>query len=143
MHPLHIPDRSLSLFFASSRQFPPHKNRHQYLCDPVPTMRRSLLVLTASLLVASAAATQLPLPGPSKNSTSKPMSDPSFPQPGSIPAADRLLGSSNSEMSLADALTLERKAGVWWDYARDVSSVVRLNVFSSFLYVGIGADVVM
>lgn len=105
-------------------------------------MRRSLLVLTASLLVASAAATQLPLPGPSKNSTSK-MSDPSFPQPGSIPAADRLLGSSNSEMSLADALTLERKAGVWWDYARDVSSVVRLDVFSSFLYVGIGADVVM
>jgi hypothetical protein len=26
--------------------------------------------------------------------------------------------------SLADRLTVERRGGVWWDYARDVSSVV-------------------
>lgn len=30
----------------------------------------------------------------------------------------------NAGLSLADALTLERKASLWWEYARDVASVV-------------------
>lgn len=34
------------------------------------------------------------------------------------------VGSPASGMSLADALTLERKASLWWEYARDVASVV-------------------
>ncbi|BEI80553.1 hypothetical protein CcaverHIS002_0110820 [Cutaneotrichosporon cavernicola] len=32
-------------------------------------------------------------------------------------------GSGPSGLSLADALTLERQASLWWEYARDVSSV--------------------
>lgn len=33
-------------------------------------------------------------------------------------------GTGSAGLSLADALTLERKASLWWEYARDVSSVV-------------------
>jgi hypothetical protein len=33
-------------------------------------------------------------------------------------------GTGGAGLSLADALTLERKASLWWEYARDVSSVV-------------------
>ncbi|GMK57598.1 hypothetical protein CspeluHIS016_0404320 [Cutaneotrichosporon spelunceum] len=32
-------------------------------------------------------------------------------------------GTGASKLSLADALTLERQASLWWEYARDVSSV--------------------
>lgn len=40
------------------------------------------------------------------------------------------VGSPASGMSLADALTLERKASLWWEYARDVASVVSGRVNS-------------
>lgn len=36
-------------------------------------------------------------------------------------------GGAASGFSLADALTLERKASLWWEYARDVGSVVSVD----------------
>lgn len=86
-------------------------------------MRRSIVILTASLLLAaSATASQHPL-----QSTLSTPSDPSFPPPGSLLNPDRVSIDNPKApgMTLADALTLERKATVWWEYARDVSSVVR------------------
>ena len=108
-------------------------------------MRRSVLAITAAVLLLASlttahatavAAPQLPLPhsDPSRHG------DPSFPQPGSrlmsAPDAnpDRTIvgpSAGRGGMTLADALTLERKAGVWWDYARDVSSVVGVALFSA------------
>lgn len=40
--------------------------------------------------------------------------------------------------TLAEALTIDRKAAVWWDYARDVSSVVcrvTMSVFQCIAHV--------
>lgn len=87
-------------------------------------MRRSVYTLAALLIVASASATQLPLPKLKPANPAKPLSDPSFPQPGSLLSPDRMGTPSTQGMTLADALTLEKKAGVWWEYARDISSVV-------------------
>jgi len=33
-----------------------------------------------------------------------------------------------ASLNLADVLTVERRASLWWDYARDVASVVSLSV---------------
>ena len=33
--------------------------------------------------------------------------------------------STGGGVSLADTLTLERRGRIWWDYAREVQSVVR------------------
>jgi hypothetical protein len=38
--------------------------------------------------------------------------------------------------SLADTLTVERRGRVWWDYARDVSSVVSRREITSFYFLG-------
>lgn len=79
-------------------------------------MRPALLILTTSLFTLAASTVTRP---------QRP--DPSFPQPDSGLVTDELgfgLGKNNGMMTLADALTLERRAGVWWDYARDISSVV-------------------
>jgi hypothetical protein len=79
------------------------------------------LPLTLALTLATiAVARQLPLDLHSP----KPASDPSFPQPGTPGLAMDL--PSLPAMSLADALTIEKKASLWWDYARDVGSVVSL-----------------
>jgi hypothetical protein len=66
------------------------------------------------------------------------LSDPSFPQPGSGGigiggGVESGAGGTVKVMSLADALTLERKAGVWYDYARDVANIVRPLFFYSNL----------
>lgn len=91
-------------------------------------MRRALFIVTA-VLAGTAAATQLPLG--TEQAPSRPMSDPSFPQPGS--GLDRLGGvgiggsagvPSGKGMTLADTLTVDRRGSVWWDYARDIGSVV-------------------
>ena len=91
------------------------------------TMRRSLIAVTASFLTiatVSVSASQFAIPNP--QTPTKPISDPSFPQPGFGLSPDRISGPDlGNGMTLVDALTLERKAGLWWDYARDVSSVVR------------------
>jgi len=77
-------------------------------------MRKSLLTLLVG-------ATALALPV-SALSYQKPMKDPSFPQ-SNAGFGDINTGINDRQMTLADALTLERKVGVWYDYARDVGSV--------------------
>ncbi|WOO82778.1 FAS1 domain-containing protein [Vanrija pseudolonga] len=79
-------------------------------------MRRTALAL---VLFASAAAAFRPVRLPDAVQVSPaPADDPSqfVIQPIDV-------GTAAPGISLADALTLERKASVWWDYARDVSSV--------------------
>lgn len=80
-------------------------------------MRRTALAL---VLFAASAAAFRPVRLPDAVQVSPaPADDPSqfVIQPIDV-------GATAPGISLADALTLERKASVWWDYARDVSSVV-------------------
>jgi len=51
------------------------------------------------------------------------MSDPSFPQSGLL-GTEGPVPQAGQGATLAEALTVDRRAGVWWDYARDVSSIV-------------------
>jgi hypothetical protein len=37
---------------------------------------------------------------------------------------DAGIGADGAGLNLADILTVERRASLWWDYARDVASVV-------------------
>lgn len=36
-------------------------------------------------------------------------------------------GTGGTALNLADVLTVERRASLWWDYARDVASVVSVG----------------
>ena len=102
-------------------------------------MRRSLIALTTILAASSfALASQLPLGQPMRH----PPSDPSFPQPGAFAGIDRPSVEGGpvraGGATLAEALTIDRKAAVWWDYARDVSSVVcrvTMSVFQCIAHV--------
>jgi hypothetical protein len=93
-------------------------------------MRGSLFTLATALtaLAIGAKSAQLPLLNQDQH---RPKPDPSFPQSGTLrPANLQALGSSigigaGGGANLADTLTLERRAGLWWDYARDISAVVR------------------
>ena len=85
-------------------------------------MRRSIVVLTTLFAATSVvAASQFPI----KDQTpGRPLSDPSFPQAGM--GFDGVVGSSGGQgVTLADTLTIDRKGSLWWDYARDLSTVVR------------------
>jgi hypothetical protein len=83
-------------------------------------MRRAFITLTTLLAAGTlVASSQLPL-GPNLG---KPMSDPSFPQPGLLDT-DGPIPQAGQGATLAEALTIDRRAGVWWDYARDVSTIV-------------------
>ena len=83
-------------------------------------MKRSFIALTTILAASSyVLSAQVPL-------YPKPMgdNDPSFPQHGTIKGIQGTNGPVSQGVTLAEALTIDRKAGVWWDYARDVTSVV-------------------
>lgn len=125
-----IPAQSLTLHhpYRCFRNSTCHLQVLLYHPGLVQTMRRALFIVTA-VLAGTAAATQLPLG--TEQAPSRPMSDPSFPQPGS--GLDRLGGvgiggsagvPSGKGMTLADTLTVDRRGSVWWDYARDIGSVV-------------------
>jgi hypothetical protein len=91
------------------------------LTSTIDIMRRFLALATAiSLLALGTSAKQVPL--------GQPMKDPSFPQAGVMdsPGTNTAVGDTAHGANLADTLTLERKAGLWWEYARDVSSVCYL-----------------
>ncbi|KAL1408967.1 hypothetical protein Q8F55_005784 [Vanrija albida] len=80
-------------------------------------MRRTALALV--LLAASAAAFR-PVRLPDAVQVSPALPEADDPSQFVIQPIDT---GSAPGISLADALTLERRASVWWDYARDVSSV--------------------
>jgi hypothetical protein len=48
------------------------------------------------------------------------------PTDSTSPAGDNggVVGVPSGGLNLADVLTVERRASLWWDYARDVASVV-------------------
>ena len=89
-------------------------------------MRRDLFILAATALAATTlvTATQLPLGNP-HHTPSRSNSDPSFPQPaagfGDMSLPGKMAGQG---MTLADTLTVDRRGSLWWEYARDVSSIV-------------------
>jgi hypothetical protein len=120
-------------------------------------MRSSFLTLATAFtaLAMGTKAAQLPLPNQNQQpNTGGLASSPNVPIPGSSydpatdlphtagltraePEARRAAGlqtpehigvGSGSVANLADTLTLERRAGLWWDYARDISAVVRLSL---------------
>lgn len=79
-------------------------------------MRRFIALATAvSLFALGTSANQLPL-GQTGHK------DHSFPQPG-VMAEVGNVGDEARVANLADMLTLDRKAGLWWEYARDVPTV--------------------
>lgn len=85
------------------------------------SMRRFLTIataITAMAFTAGVGAKQLPLGGgkPERN-------DPSFPQQGVMEGPGHKVGDTAQGANLADTLTLDRKGGLWWDYARDISAV--------------------
>ena len=84
-------------------------------------MRQAFITLT-TLLAASTlvVGSQLPL---MPKTPGKIMSDPSFPQTGFV-GTDGPVPQAGQGATLAEALTVDRRAGVWWDYARDVSTIV-------------------
>lgn len=99
-------------------------------------MRGSFFALATALtaFAIGAKSAQLPLMNQGPDRTK---ADPSFPQPGTlIPDNAHGLESSTGHIgvgtgggaNLADTLTLERRAGLWWDYARDISAVVRFEL---------------
>lgn len=83
-------------------------------------MRRAFITLT-TILAASTFAVGSQLPLGTKN-PGKAMSDPSFPQSGLL-GTEGPIPQAGQGATLAEALTVDRRAGVWWDYARDVSSI--------------------
>ena len=86
-------------------------------------MRRFFALAAAiSALALGTSASQLPLGQPHSGTG---MKDPSFPQSGvmDLAGANTVVGDAGRVANLADTLTLDRKAGLWWEYARDVSSV--------------------
>lgn len=84
-------------------------------------MRQTFIALTTLLAVTTfAVGSQLPL----GSKAGKAMTDPSFPQPG-FAGMNGPVPQAGQGATLAEALTIDRRAGVWWDYARDVSSIVR------------------
>lgn len=84
-------------------------------------MRKAFITLTTILAASSfAVGSQLPL---GQEKLGRPMSDPSFPQPG-LAGFDGPVPQGGPGATLAEALTVDRRAGIWWDYARDVSSIV-------------------
>jgi hypothetical protein len=98
-------------------------------------MRRFITLATAlTALAVSAGATQLPLTG---DSAERVRTDPSFPQPGVMDGVyggkvggdgrGKHVGDTTQGANLADTLTLDRRAEVWWEYARDVSAVSRME----------------
>ena len=92
-------------------------------------MRKGVLTVTAAVVILSlVAASQLPLEKP-LSSLQRP--DPSFPQIGVMPVKQGSNDQSPAfdpnggvKQTLGDALTIGRKAGLWWEYARDVATVV-------------------
>lgn len=97
------------------------------------TMRGSFITLATALtaFAITAKSAQLPLYA---QEGQRGKADPSFPQPGTMGPGglaspfDKAPGDvgvgSGPGANLADTLTLERRAGLWWDYARDISAVV-------------------
>lgn len=93
-------------------------------------MRSTFLTFATALtaIVITAKSTQLPLYNQEQHRVK---ADPSFPQTGSLDpvhvhhsASDIGIGNKGGA-NLADTLTLEKRAGLWWDYARDISAIVR------------------
>lgn len=85
-------------------------------------MRKAFITLTSILAASSfAVGSQLPL---GQDKVGRPMSDPSFPQQGLAGFDDLPSPQGGPGATLAEALTVDRRAGIWWDYARDVSSIV-------------------
>jgi hypothetical protein len=96
-------------------------------------MRGSFITLATALtaFAITAKSAQLPLYA---QDGQRGKADPSFPQSGTMGSGgvvspfDKAVGDigvgSGSGANLADTLTLERRAGLWWDYARDISAVV-------------------
>lgn len=91
-------------------------------------MKRLTLLLTLAAIATAASATLVRLPGADSSSDMTPahadVDDElqrafQAPPKDSNPHTDIATG-----LSLADALTLERRASLWWDYARDVAAVV-------------------
>ena len=87
-------------------------------------MRRTTWLLLASLAIAAAAT-----------SSSRMSADQSVHQVDKQHPLEKVLsGPGGYEalpalgLTLADALTVERKGRIWWDYARDVQSVVRSSL---------------
>ncbi|ORX34492.1 hypothetical protein BD324DRAFT_683438 [Kockovaella imperatae] len=94
-----------------------------------PSMILATTIIAATTSVIAARQLHLGVDSPSLSVDSPmiPSSDPSFPQPGSLgtdAGPSREVGKDGKwSHTLADALTMGRKAGVWWEYARDVSGV--------------------
>lgn len=91
-------------------------------------MRRSIFTLAAAItaLAIGSKATQIPL---QDNAGNRGKVDPSFPQQGVFTDHNQVKDGTVHGVNLADTLTMERKAGVWWDYARDISAVVSIAIF--------------
>lgn len=110
----------------SSRSFSPPSYSFsaidQIHIDPENMRRFFALAAAISVLALGTSASQLPFGQPHAGTG---MKDPSFPQPGvmDLPGTDTAVGDAGRVANLADTLTLDRKAGLWWEYARDVSSV--------------------
>ncbi|RXK39063.1 hypothetical protein M231_03687 [Tremella mesenterica] len=82
-------------------------------------MSLTRLFLLASLLLLGTTATQRSL----SPMVDQPTKDPSFPSDDILLQMGHSQIGQNEGMSLADVLTVERRASLWWDYARDVMSV--------------------
>ena len=83
----------------------------------MPSLPIRLLTFGALAFALTSGASQLPF---------MPKEDPSFPPPGLMDPPPHMgnIGGEVKGMSLVDVLTVERRASLWWDYARDISSVV-------------------
>lgn len=89
-------------------------------------MKRTSLILIMAALASAASATLVKLPASEhENTPARADVDAELQHvlaPPGAPSTEIATG-----LNLADALTLERRASVWWDYARDVAAVVRIT----------------
>lgn len=96
-------------------------------------MKRFAIVLALGALVG-ASFVRLPKAGDAVNpqlvdgELQAVFAPPSTNLGGGFATGDGIDAGTATGLSLADALTLERRASLWWEYARDIASVVSHRV---------------